>query len=221
MTVGENKSKKSSTGENCFLFEWHNSISMSEFQLFFSLGREHILDINGYDHILFVIALAAVYHSTDCKRVLILVTAFTIGHSVTLALVALDVFSVNSSLIEFLIPVTIFITAASNIWKRDQYVNAENSHLNYYFALFFGLIHGMGFSNYLKGLLGGESSILTQLFAFNIGLEVGQIFIVVAFMGMAFLLNYKFQVSRRDWITVISSAVAGVAVTLMIDTKFW
>ncbi|MDW3208990.1 MAG: HupE/UreJ family protein [Reichenbachiella sp.] len=194
---------------------------MSEFQLFFSLGREHILDVNGYDHILFVIALAAVYLSTDWKRVLILVTAFTIGHSITLALVALDVFSINSSVVEFLIPVTIFITAVSNILRREQYILSDMSRLNYYFALFFGLIHGMGFSNYLKGLLGGETSIITQLFAFNLGLEVGQIIIVIAFMGIGYLMNKYINVSRKDWILAISSAVAGVAITLMIDTKFW
>lgn len=194
---------------------------MSEFQLFFSLGREHILDVNGYDHVLFVIALSAVYLTTDWKKVLVLVTAFTIGHSVTLALVALDVFSVNASLIEFLIPVTIFITAACNIWRREQYLTTEMSRLNYYLALFFGLIHGMGFSNYLKGLLGKETSIIQQLFAFNLGLEVGQIIIVIAFMGIGYLMNKQLSVSRKDWILAISSAVAGVAITLMIDTKFW
>ncbi|UXX80940.1 HupE/UreJ family protein [Reichenbachiella carrageenanivorans] len=194
---------------------------MSDFQLYFSLGREHILDVNGYDHILFVIALSAVYLATDWKKVLVLVTAFTIGHSVTLAMVALDVFRVNSSVVEFLIPVTIFITAVCNIWKRDQYISTDRSRLNYYFALFFGLIHGMGFSNYLKALLGKETSIVTQLFAFNIGLEVGQVIIVVGFMGLGYLMNKYINVSRRDWILAISSAVAGVAITLMIDTKFW
>lgn len=208
-------------GTQVFLFEWQISTSMSDFQLFFALGREHILDVNGYDHILFVIALATVYLSTDWKRVLILVTAFTIGHSITLALVALDVFSINSSIVEFLIPVTIFITAASNIWKREQYISSDISRLNYYFALFFGLIHGMGFSNYLKGILGNETSIITQLFAFNLGLEVGQIIIVIVFMGLGYLMNKYIKVSRRDWILAISSAVAGVAITLMIDTKFW
>ncbi|SMD36205.1 HupE / UreJ protein [Reichenbachiella faecimaris] len=153
---------------------------MSEFQLFFSLGREHILDVNGYDHILFVIALAAVYLSTDWMKVLILVTAFTIGHSITLALISLNVFSINSSVVEFLIPVTIFITAVCNIWKREQYISSEVSRLNYYLALFFGLIHGMGY-----------------------------------------LMNKYIHVSRKDWILAISSAVAGVAITLMIDTIFW
>lgn len=194
---------------------------MTDFQLFFSLGREHILDVNGYDHVLFVIALSAVFMASDWKKVLVLVTAFTIGHSVTLALVALDVFSVNAGLIEFLIPVTIFITAACNIWRREQYLSEEMSKLNYYLALFFGLIHGMGFSNYLKGLLGKETSILQELFAFNLGLELGQIIIVVAFMGIGYLTDKYLSVSRKDWILAISSAVAGVAITLMIDTKFW
>ncbi|MEO9965361.1 MAG: HupE/UreJ family protein [Reichenbachiella sp.] len=194
---------------------------MSEFQLFFILGTEHILDINAYDHILFVIALSAVYQATDWKKVLILVTAFTIGHSVTLALVALDVFSVNSVWVEFLIPVTIFITAAFNIWRREAYLSADMSKLNYYFALFFGLIHGMGFSNYLKGIIGKETSILEELFAFNLGLELGQVIIVTAFMVIGYLMNKYISISRKDWILAISSAVAGIAITLMIETKFW
>lgn len=194
---------------------------MSDFELYFSIGREHILDINGYDHILFVVALCTVYLATDWKRVLVLVTAFTIGHSITLALVVLNIIPVNTGLIEFLIPVTIFITAASNIWKRELYIEAEMSRLNYYYALFFGLIHGIGFSNYLKSLLGRETSILEPLFAFNLGLEVGQLLIVAVFMGLSYLANTYLSVSRKDWILAISSAVAGVALTLMIENRFW
>lgn len=194
---------------------------MSQFEIYFSLGREHIMDINGYDHILFVIALCAIYLAKEWKKVLILVTAFTIGHSITLAMAALNVVKVNSSVVEFLIPVTIFITAAANIWKRDSNFSNQKMPLNYFFALFFGLIHGLGFSNYLKMLLGKSESIVGPLFAFNLGLELGQILIVLIFMGLGFALNRFMNISRRDWVLVISSAVAGVALTLMIETKFW
>src|SRR5690606_22255662 len=127
---------------------------MSEFQLYFGLGKDHILDPNGYDHILFVIALCIVYTLREWKKVLILVTAFTVGHSVTLALATLEVISVNASLIEFLIPVTIFITAASNIFRTQEGATVRAMQLNYAYAMIFGLIHGMGFSNYLRSILG-------------------------------------------------------------------
>ena len=194
---------------------------MSQFWIYFDLGREHILDLNGYDHILFVIALCAIYILQDWKKVLILVTAFTIGHSVTLALSTLNVLVVNSDLIEFLIPVTILITAIANLFKTQQTLTKTRMIMNYAFALFFGLIHGMGFSNYLKSILGKEDSIVSPLLAFNLGLELGQLIIVVFFMVLSFVFVSLFSVARRDWNLIISSAVAGIALMLMLDAKFW
>ncbi len=196
-------------------------IFMSQFWIYFGIGREHILDLNGYDHILFVIALCAIYILQDWKRVLILVTAFTIGHSVTLALSTLDIINVRTDLIEFLIPVTIMITAIANLFKTKQTLTKTRMTMNYAFALFFGLIHGMGFSNYLKSILGKEDSIVSPLLAFNLGLELGQIIIVVFFMVASFVFVSLFSVQRRDWNLIISSAVAGMALMLMIDAKFW
>lgn len=188
---------------------------MSTFELYFTLGREHILDYaNGYDHILFVLALCAVYLVQDWKQVLILVTAFTIGHSITLALATLDIISVNSSWVEFLIPLTIFITAVSNLFPKEGAAPAM-VHVNYLLALFFGLIHGMGFSNYLKSLLGRQENIAMPLFAFNVGLEFGQIIIVGLFLTVSFIAVNLGGASRRDWKMVISSAVAGIALMLM------
>lgn len=189
---------------------------MTDFQLYFTLGREHILDVQGYDHILFVIALCSVYQPSEWKKVLVLVTAFTIGHSLTLAMVVLDWLSVDGDLIEFLIPITILITAIGNILTRNTDFNAKRMSLNYFFAAFFGLIHGMGFSNYLKGMIGSSNSIITELFAFNLGLEFGQVLIVTAFMLLAFIFMTIIGTSRKDWILAISSAVAGIAITLIL-----
>lgn len=194
---------------------------MSTFSLYFNLGLTHILDINGYDHILFVVALCAVYVLSDWKKVLIIITAFTIGHSVTLALSTLDILTINPALIEFLIPVTIFITALSNIFRKQRILDKQGVQLNYAFALFFGLIHGMGFSNYLRSLLGRDESIVMQLLAFNIGLEIGQIIIVAFFLILSFIVVNIVQVAKRDWRIVISSAIAGIALTLMLDAQFW
>lgn len=195
---------------------------MSEFQLYFVLGKDHILDyFNGYDHILFVVALCAIYLARDWRRVLILVTAFTIGHSITLALATLEIISVKPELVEFLIPLTIFITAFGNLFRKEDTFNAKPIQINYVFALFFGLIHGMGFSNYLRAILGKDHSIVTQLLAFNLGLEFGQIVIVGIFMVISFILVDLIGTSRRDWKMVISSAIAGIALILMKDKIFW
>lgn len=191
---------------------------MSEFQLYFVLGKDHILDYaNGYDHILFVVALCAVYVVRDWKQLLILITAFTIGHSVTLALATLSLISVNTALIEFLIPLTIFVTAVSNLFRKESGITQGPVQWNYFFAIFFGLIHGMGFSAYLRALLGKSHEILTPLFAFNIGLEFGQIIIVGIFLAVSFIAIDWLRVARRDWKMVLSSAIAGMSLILMKD----
>jgi len=194
---------------------------MSEFELYFGLGKDHILDANGYDHILFVIALCILYSISEWKKVLILVTAFTLGHSITLALATLEIINVKSELIEFLIPVTIFITAVSNIFRKSEGYSSGNLQVNYAYAAFFGLIHGLGFSYYLKSILGRDHSIFTQLLAFNLGLELGQIIIVAFFLVAGFILVDLFGVNRRDWKLVISSAIAGIALILVKDKIFW
>ncbi|UJP66026.1 HupE/UreJ family protein [Mongoliitalea daihaiensis] len=193
---------------------------MNQFQLYFQLGIQHILDLDGFDHILFVIALCAIYLGRDWKKIIILVTAFTVGHSITLALATLNVLKVNADLIEFLIPVTIAITALSNIFKPKP-SNGRGVQLNYFFALIFGLIHGLGFSNYLRSLLGKEASIFQPLLAFNLGLEVGQLVIVGLFLLSSMILVGVIGINRKDWTLVISSVVLGMAIMMILETKFW
>lgn len=194
---------------------------MSEFELYFGLGKDHILDyVNGYDHILFVVALCAMYMVRDWKKLLILITAFTLGHSLTLALATLQIIKVNQELIEFLIPLTILITAGSNIFRSTE-ISERTKYINYGYALFFGLIHGLGFSNYLRSILGRDRSIVSQLFAFNLGLEVGQMIIIAIFLLAALILVDLFTVNRRDWKLVLSSAIAGIALVLVKDKIFW
>ncbi len=189
---------------------------MDQFSQYLLIGKDHILDLrNGYDHILFVIALCAVYAVRDWKKVLILVTAFTVGHSITLALATFNVVHYSSEVIEFLIPCTIFITAISNLFRSESSVAKSSIHINYLFAGGFGLIHGLGFSTLLRELLGSSENIVSLLFAFNIGLELGQIIIVGIFMGLTFIIVDLADVSRRDWKMIISSAVAGIALILI------
>jgi len=195
---------------------------MNEFALYFGLGKDHILDyVNGYDHILFVVALCALYLAEDWRKILVLVTAFTIGHSITLALSTLQIITVKTELIEFLIPLTIFITAFSNLFRKEDQITRKVVQTNYVYALFFGLIHGLGFSNYLKAILGKDTSIISQLLAFNLGLEFGQIIVVAIFLALGFISVDLAGISRRDWKMVISSAIAGIALILMKDRIFW
>jgi hypothetical protein len=192
------------------------------FRTYFELGREHILDLEmGYDHILFIISLCALYTMRDWKRVLVLVTAFTIGHSITLALSALEYIKINTNWVEFLVPVTIFITAVSNLFKDEDSLGDRKIQMNYLYALFFGLIHGMAFSNQFQAILGKNRNIVSQLFAFNLGIELGQIIIVVIFLTTTFILVDLLTLNRRDWKMVISSAVAGMALMLIKERWLW
>jgi hypothetical protein len=134
-----------------------------------------------------------------------------------LALATLKIVTVNAQLIEFLIPLTIFITSVSNLFKKEGLTGEKGFQINYLFAVFFGLIHGLGFSNYLRAILGKDQSILSQLLAFNLGLEFGQIIVVVIFLTFSFLLVDFLKVNRRDWKLVLSSAIAGIALILMKD----
>ena len=183
---------------------------MNPFRFYLKLGFEHISNLNGYDHILFLIVLCAVYRIQQWKKILILVTAFTIGHSITLALVSFDLFNIPSSIIKFLIPATIFITALNNVLGK-----------NYFMALFFGLIHGMDFSNYFKALILDKSSIIKPLFGFNLGIEFGQIIVVFFIISISFFFLNVIKAKDRDWNLFISGAAAGISFISMLENKFW
>lgn len=194
---------------------------MSLFELYFTLGIQHIADLKGYDHILFILTLCAVYSLKEWKRVLILITAFTIGHSLTLALATLDLIKVNTGLIEFLIPLTIFITAIANVLMGKQKASSTLYYLKYSAALFFGLIHGLGFSSYLRSLLGSEKGIVLPLFSFNLGIETGQIFIVVIILLITMVVVNLLHYSRQKWHVLLSGAGLGVSLVLMIERFPW
>ncbi len=193
---------------------------MTDFFTYFKLGFEHITDLGGYDHMLFIVALCAVYNLNQWRNILWVVTFFTIGHSITLALSVMKMVNVDSALIEFLIPCTIFFTSFSNFFiKSDKTISLknQNQYLRYFFTVFFGLIHGLGFSNYLKSLLGHSSNIVNELFAFNIGLEIGQIIIVVFFMLITYILTNILNIKKRELNLIISALVAGLTLHLITD----
>ncbi len=201
---------------------------MDDFFIYLRLGFDHITDPAGYDHVLFVVVLCAVYTLREWRQVLILVTAFTIGHSITLALATLQVISYSSSLIELLIPITILITATTNFFYREPRVrtllvsttNQPGRTWRYGLALVFGLIHGMGFSSYLRSLLGREAGIVQPLLAFNIGLELGQMLVVGVMLCLAFVVLEVLRGNRLRWVLVVSGIVAGMAISLILNNSF-
>ncbi|MBD2699739.1 HupE/UreJ family protein [Spirosoma sp. BT702] len=199
---------------------------MDDFLIYLRLGFDHITDPSGYDHILFVVALCAVYTLQQWRQVLILVTAFTIGHSITLAMATLRLIQYKTEVIELLIPITILITAFANFFFQETKSKSASSNqrsrnrLRYGLAMAFGLIHGMGFSNYLRSLLGREAEIVKPLLAFNIGLEIGQLLIVSLMLLLAFVVLDILNKSRLRWVLIVSGIVAGMALSLVINNEY-
>lgn len=190
-------------------------MSFSDFLFYFELGWSHIVSLDALDHQLFILALVAVYTTKQIKQLLILVTAFTLGHSATLALSALDIIRFDSKWVELLIPCTIVITALSNLFSNKR--RQKNVRLNYYLALFFGLIHGMGFANSVRMMLAKDQYIGWGLFGFNLGLEAGQIIFVALTMLISGILLHFFKVRQRDWIIFVSSAVFALALQMALQ----
>ena len=192
---------------------------MSDFGFYFKLGWEHIISVGALDHQLFILALAAIYILKDWKQVLILVTAFTIGHSITLALSVFDIIRFSAKWVEFLIPCTIVFTAIINLFQKK--FTPRSVRINYFLALFFGLIHGMGFANSIRFILASDQSIGWGLFGFNIGLEVGQIAVVLSILLFSTILITLFKVNRRDWVIFSSVGVFGLALKMALERIPW
>ena len=182
---------------------------------YFKIGWEHIISLNSLDHQLFIVALAAIYLLKDWKQVLILVTAFTIGHSATLALSVLEIVRFNTDWVEFLIPVTIVITALTNLYQKK--FSFRSIRINYFFALFFGLIHGLGYANTIRFMLARDEQLGWGLLGFNLGLEAGQIIIVLLILLLSQIFVSVFKINRRDWVIFLSAAVFSLALKMSLE----
>jgi hypothetical protein len=192
---------------------------MHEFWMYTQIGFNHIANLSGMDHILFVAALCIRYQLSDWKKWLVLITAFTIGHSVTLVLSVFNYLDFATNWIEFLIPVTILIASISNMFVKKFSFNSKFPVI-YFFALFFGLIHGLGFSFYLKSLLGMQQNIAPALLAFNLGLEIGQILIVMAILVISFIFVTLLKAPRRDIILIVSGGILTLSLQMAIERYF-
>lgn len=209
---------------------------MNDFIFFFKQGLSHISDLGAYDHILFIAALAAAYNIKNGKKLILLVTAFTIGHSIALALATLKIVKVNSSLIEFLIPVTIIATCINTILQKRKNISShsedskvldysqkekfhvEQNRLTTLIIIGFGIIHGLGFSNYLRFILSENESLFTPLLAFNLGLEVGQIFILAIALIINFVLLRYLNISQKHLPIILSLLIIIISIPILLDT---
>lgn len=195
---------------------------MSEFWIYLQIGLKHVLDLNGYDHILFLLALTVPHSFKDWKKILLLVTLFTIGHTLALLLSVFEIIIIKPALVEFLIPITILITAVSNLVSAGK--TSKNNSLNIigFITLFFGIIHGLGFSNYFKTLLSGNPiDKVVPLLEFALGIEAAQIAIVLTVLVLSFIFQTFFRFSKRDFILVFSAFIIGVVVPMIIKNEIW
>jgi hypothetical protein len=195
---------------------------MSEFWMYFTIGLKHVLDITAYDHVLFLMALVIPYAFKDWKNVFVLVTLFTIGHTLALLLSVYGVVQIQAILIEFLIPITILVTATFHLFTAGKSAKKDNITFEAIVTLFFGIIHGLGFSNYFKTILPGDASDkLLPLLEFALGIEAAQIIVVIAVLILSYVVQKFFRYSKRDWALVMSAFIIGVVLPMIIESEIW
>lgn len=195
---------------------------MNEFWIYFQIGLKHVLDINAYDHVLFLMALAVPYSFKDWKRVVLLVTLFTLGHTLALVLSVFEIIVIKANVVEFLIPITILITALFNLFTAGKNNKKESINLVVFITLFFGIIHGLGFSNYFKSILGGDAaSKVLPLAEFALGIEAAQMIVVFVLLVLSYIVQTVFRFSKRDWTLVMSAFIIGVVIPMIIASEIW
>jgi len=195
---------------------------MSEFWIYFQIGLKHVLDIHAYDHVLFLIALTVPYSFKDWKRILLLVSVFTLGHTLALLLSVFGIIAVKVNIVEFLIPITILVTALFHLFTAGKTGKNESLNLIFFITLFFGIIHGLGFSNYFKTILGGTAtSKLLPLGEFALGIEAAQLVVVFIVLILSYIVQTVFRFSKRDWTLVMSAFVIGVVIPMIVSSPIW
>lgn len=180
-------------------------------------GMNHVLDINAYDHVLFLLVLTVPYMFKDWKRVLLLVSMFTLGHTLSLIMASYKIITVNATLVEFLIPVSIMVVALYNVFTAGKKATSEKVGVLFLTTLFFGLIHGLGFAREFMMFIGKSDSKLLPLIEFALGIELAQVIVVIVVLLLGFLCQTVFRVSKKDWVVVISAIVVGLVIPMLID----
>lgn len=193
---------------------------LDNFMFNLEYGMDHVLNIDAYDHLLFLIVLTVPYIFSDWKRVLILVSTFTLGHTLSLFLAAYNVIQVDSIIVEFLIPITILIVALFNVFTSGKGAQKNKLGVLFFSTLFFGLIHGLGFAREFQLMVGKSGNKLETLVEFALGIEIAQVIIVFIVLFMGYLMQTVFRFSKRDWIMVISAIVVGLVIPMILNSDF-
>ncbi|MGE8341067.1 MAG: HupE/UreJ family protein [Flavobacterium sp.] len=195
---------------------------MSQFWIYFQIGLKHVLDINAYDHVLFLIALTVPYLFKDWKKIFLLVSIFTIGHTLALILSVYGIIAIKVDVVEFLIPITILVTALYHLFTAGKTSKNDGVNLVFFITLFFGIIHGLGFSNYFKTILGGSAtSKLLPLGEFALGIEAAQLVVVFVVLVISYIVQTVFRFSKRDWALVMSAFIIGIVIPMIIESPIW
>lgn len=194
---------------------------LNDFWFNIKYGINHVLDINAYDHVLFLIVLTLPYLFKDWKRIVFLVTMFTLGHTLSLILAAYGVVRVSANVIEFLIPITILVVALFNVFTAGRSGKNEKLGMLFFSTLFFGLIHGLGFAREFRLLLGKSDHKLVTLLEFALGIEIAQIIIVFIVLFLGYLIQTLFRFSKRDWIMVVSAIVVGLVIPMLLNSELF
>ena len=195
---------------------------MDLFWVYFQIGLKHVLDINSYDHFLFLLALTVPYAFKDWKKVLILISIFTIGHTLALLLSVFGIITIKASFVEFLIPISIFFAAVYNLFTAGKSSKNSSISLVGFLTLFFGIIHGLGFSNYFNTILSGDATDkLIPTLEFALGIETAQIIIVFLVLLLSFIVQNFLKFSKRDWTLVVSSVIIGIVIPMFVESEIW
>ena len=199
-----------------------NKNNMSEFWIYFNIGLKHVLNINAYDHVLFLLALSVPYDFKDWRRILLLVSLFTLGHTLALLLSVFEIVFIKGNIVELLIPITILITAFFNVFNSGKSSKKESVTFTAFVTIFFGIIHGLGFSNYFKSILAGNATDkLLPLLDFALGIEIAQIIVILAALLLSFVVQTLFHFSKRDWTLTMSAFIIGFTIPMIIQSEIW
>ena len=195
---------------------------MSDFWIYFNIGLKHVLDIYAYDHVLFLLALTVPYDFKDWKRILILVSLFTLGHSIALLLSVFNILILKVNIVELIIPITILVTALYNLITSGKSSKKDSITFIGIITVFFGIIHGLGFSNYFNSILGGKpTDKFIPLTEFALGIECSQIIVVIVALCLSYMVQTLFKFSKRDWTLTMSAFVVGVVIPMIIQSEIW
>ena len=194
---------------------------LDSFLKFLELGLYHIVSFKSYDHILFLVVLSIPYLFKDWKRLLLLISSFTLGHTLSLLLGVYDIINLKSNVIEWLIPFTIIIMALYNVFTAGKSSKKSNPIIIFSIVLFFGFIHGLGFATAFESMVRADESTLLSVLEFALGIEIGQFVIVFCILFFGFLGQTIFRFSVRDWVMVLSAVVIGLMLPLIFNSPLF